>query len=52
LHAPRIIVDLHHKSCTAQKKSQDVYVDNGGVMRWGKNKEEVRGFGINYTAMF
>ncbi|MEX2234744.1 MAG: membrane or secreted protein [Cyclobacteriaceae bacterium] len=36
----------------AQKKSQDVYIDKSGVMRWGTNKEEVRGFGINYTAMF
>jgi hypothetical protein len=35
-----------------QKKSQDVYVDPNGVMRWGENREEVHGFGINYTAMF
>lgn len=36
----------------AQNRAQDVYVDNGGVMRWAHNREEVRGFGINYTAMF
>jgi hypothetical protein len=36
----------------AQKKSQDVYVDKTGVMRWGNNDQEVRAFGINYTAMF
>ncbi len=35
-----------------QRKSTDVYVDKSGVMRWGTNNEEVRGFGINYTAMF
>lgn len=39
-------------SVSAQKKSADVYVDKNGVMRWGTSKEEVRGFGINYTAMF
>lgn len=39
-------------SVFAQKKSQDVYVDKNGVMRWGQNNEEVRAFGINYTAMF
>jgi hypothetical protein len=36
----------------AQKKPQDVYVDKNGVMRWGHTDEEVRAFGINYTAMF
>lgn len=36
----------------AQKKTQDVYVDKNGVMRWGNTNEEVRAFGINYTAMF
>jgi hypothetical protein len=36
----------------AQKKSNEVFVDNAGIMRWGDTKEEVRGFGINYTAMF
>lgn len=30
----------------------DVYVDKQGVMRWGNTKEEVYGFGINYTAPF
>src|SRR5689334_24442130 len=34
------------------QKSNDVYVDKNGVMRWGDSKEEVKGFGINYTAMF
>jgi hypothetical protein len=36
----------------AQKRAQDVYVDKNGVMRWGDSREEVKGFGINYTAMF
>ena len=39
-------------SVFSQRRSQDVYVDNNGVMRWGANREEVKGFGINYTAMF
>lgn len=30
----------------------DVYVDKQGVMRWGNTKEEVYGFGINYTTPF
>ncbi len=36
----------------AQRSTRDVYVDKTGVMRWGHNREEVKGFGINYTAMF
>lgn len=32
--------------------SGNVVVDKQGVMRWEKTKEEVRGFGVNYTAMF
>ena len=31
---------------------EDVYVDEEGVMRWGHNKEEVKGFGVNYSAPF
>src|SRR6187455_785012 len=38
-------------SANAQK-SADVYVDKNGVMRWGNTKEEVHGFGVNYTAPF
>jgi hypothetical protein len=30
----------------------NVFVDKQGVMRWEKGKDEVKGFGINYTAMF
>lgn len=30
----------------------DVFVDDSGVMRWGHNKEEVMGFGVNYSAPF
>ena len=30
----------------------NVYVDNKGVMRWEKTKEEVYGFGVNYTVPF
>ncbi|MCF0072736.1 membrane or secreted protein [Dyadobacter sp. CY261] len=34
------------------QKSQDVYVDKDGVMRWGTTNEEVKGFGVNYTVPF
>ncbi len=36
----------------AQEVKQDVYVDDNGVMRWGHNKAEVKGFGVNYSAPF
>ncbi len=36
----------------AKKSTGEVYVDNNGVMRWGKTKEEVHAFGINYTVPF
>ncbi|NVJ46955.1 MAG: membrane or secreted protein [Cytophagia bacterium] len=35
----------------AQEK-RDAYVDSKGVMRWGHNKEEVKGFGVNYSVPF
>ena len=34
------------------QKSRDVYVDKDGVMRWGTTREEVKGFGVNYTVPF
>ncbi len=34
------------------QKGKDVYVDKEGVMRWGDTKQEVYGFGVNYTAPF
>jgi hypothetical protein len=30
----------------------DVFVDDSGVMRWSQNKEEVKGFGVNYSVPF
>jgi len=33
-------------------KKADVFVDDSGVMRWGHNKEEVKGFGVNYSVPF
>jgi hypothetical protein len=35
----------------AQQK-EDVYVDDNGLMRWGHNDEEVKGFGVNYSVPF
>ena len=34
------------------QQTNDVYVDKDGVMRWGATKEEVHGFGVNYTVPF
>jgi hypothetical protein len=34
------------------QQTNDVYVDKDGVMRWGITKEEVKGFGVNYTVPF
>jgi hypothetical protein len=39
-------------STHAQKRIKDVFVDKNGVMRWGNTKEEVYGFGVNYTPAF
>jgi hypothetical protein len=30
----------------------NVFVDSNGIMRWEKTKEEVKGFGVNYTMPF
>ncbi|MCF2447625.1 membrane or secreted protein [Dyadobacter sp. CY345] len=40
------------KPVAYSQKSNDVYVDKDGVMRWGNTKEEVKGFGVNYTVPF
>lgn len=37
---------------TSQAQSGNVFVDKEGVMRWKANKEEVKGFGVNYTVPF
>jgi hypothetical protein len=34
------------------QRSADVFVDKNGIMRWGQTKQEVQGFGVNYTAPF
>jgi hypothetical protein len=49
-----VLVSLFVSPGYAQKKSSDthVYVDDKGVMRWQKSKQEIQGFGVNYTAPF
>ncbi|GHA29454.1 hypothetical protein GCM10007103_08340 [Salinimicrobium marinum] len=37
---------------SSKTTKQDVYVDDTGVMRWGHNEKEVKGFGVNYSAPF
>ncbi|WP_029033491.1 cellulase family glycosylhydrolase [Salinimicrobium terrae] len=34
------------------EKKGNVYVDESGVMRWDRNNEEVKGFGVNYSVPF
>lgn len=51
----KILISIFLLAFTAEglaQKNNDVYVDKNGVMRWGNSKEEVYGFGVNYTAMF
>ncbi len=36
----------------AQNDAGQVMVDENGVMRWDKSREEVKGFGVNYTVPF
>ncbi len=48
---PIVLLIVCVLSATAQKTA-DVYVDKHGVMRWGNSREEVHGFGVNYTAPF
>lgn len=49
-----IIFTAHPVFAQVSKKTnkQDVFVDENGVMRWGHNKEEVKGFGVNYSVPF
>src|SRR5688572_17967863 len=51
----KILISIFLLAFTAEglaQKNNDVFVDKNGVMRWGNSKEEVYGFGVNYTAMF
>ena len=49
---PLIVCIFFISSLQAQNKRSDVFVDDDGIMRWGHNKEEVHGFGVNYSAPF
>lgn len=35
-----------------QPAKRGVFVDNQGVLRWEDNREEIKGFGVNYTVPF
>lgn len=37
---------------TSAQTGKTAYVDDNGILRWGKTKEEVKGFGENYTLPF
>jgi len=51
-----IVLAIILTSIVAQAQSNstkgDVYVDEKGVMRWEDTREEVKGFGVNYTVPF
>ena len=47
-----LLIFLVAVSGNSFSQQKEVYVDKNGVMRWGDSKEEVQGFGVNYTAMF
>jgi len=47
-----ISILLFAASSLSAQPAGNVFVDKEGVMRWEKSREEVKGFGINYTAMF
>ncbi len=50
------VISLAFHSINAQIANQPikrgVFVDDKGVMRWEDNKEEIKGFGVNYTVPF
>ena len=47
-----LLLQLLIGSALVAQRSSEVYVDDKGVMRWGKSREEVKGFGVNYTVPF
>lgn len=42
------LIIFHHTPA----QNGNVYVDDQGVMRWEQNREEVKGFGVNYSVPF
>lgn len=36
----------------AQQETAAIYVDEQGIMRWSNNRQEVKGFGVNYSVPF
>lgn len=49
---PLLCLFVSFCSIKAQKPSDQIYVDDNGIMRWSKDKTEVQGFGVNYTLPF
>jgi hypothetical protein len=47
-----VAVSLAAQKRSSTKKSDPVFVDKEGVMRWTKNKQEAAFFGVNYTVPF
>jgi hypothetical protein len=49
-----LLLTIHVQSPaqSVKTRSNTVFVDEKGVMRWGGSKAEVQGFGINYTVPF
>ncbi|AVR46989.1 membrane or secreted protein [Christiangramia fulva] len=51
LFLPLLVLLLATKQY-AQNNQGNAYVDQNGIIRWKANKEEIHGFGVNYTAPF
>lgn len=47
-----VLVILIVSSISLVSAQSNVFVDDNGVMRWEETKEEVTGFGVNYTVPF
>lgn len=44
-----VFVSIGHSQ---EHPNSDVFVDENGIMRWASTKEEVKGFGVNYSVPF
>ncbi len=47
-----LLIAFFYLAISHAQHTGDVFVDKNGVMKWGDTKEEVHGFGVNYTIPF
>ena len=46
------VISLAFHAIHAQPVKRGVFIDDKGMLRWEDNKEEIKGFGVNYTVPF